>query len=70
MKIVSAISLFFFLAFGWQGATAQTITFKTSSVSYTERNERGKWGQWSDFVKADLVISIDGKKKPHRGELA
>lgn len=55
------MALLFFLSFGVK-ATAQTLTFRTSSVSYTEKNERGKWTGWSEFVKADLVITIDGKK--------
>lgn len=54
--------LLIFLSFGVEDAAAQTLKFKTSSVSITEKNERGKWSEWSDFVKADLVISIDAKK--------
>ena len=43
-------------------ATAQTFTLRTSSVSYSEKNQIGKWSKWSDFAKADLIITIDGKK--------
>jgi hypothetical protein len=35
---------------------------KTSSVSYIEKNSKNEWGKWSDFVKAELVVTIDGKK--------
>lgn len=62
MKIIPALSLFLFFFFGVQNANAQTLKFRTSSVSITEKNEKGKWSEWSDFVKADLVITIDGKK--------
>jgi hypothetical protein len=31
-------------------------------VSFIEKNGKGKWGEWSDFVKADLVVTIDAKK--------
>jgi hypothetical protein len=62
MKLYSSLLFLFFLSFGLQNSAAQTLTFKTSSVSITEKNERGKWNEWSDFVKADLVISIDAKK--------
>ena len=57
-------SFYFFLliAFLSVGSQAQTLTFKTSSVSVTEKNEKGKWNNWSDFVDADLIITIDGKK--------
>jgi hypothetical protein len=57
-------SLYFFFLFSFLsvGSQAQTLTFKTSSVSVTEKNEKGKWNNWSEFVDADLIITIDGKK--------
>ncbi|HLP63274.1 hypothetical protein [Flavobacterium sp.] len=57
-------SFYFFLliAFLSVGSQAQTLTFKTSSVSVTEKNDKGKWNNWSEFVDADLIITIDGKK--------
>ncbi len=62
MKSLSFLLLLVFFSFNSATAIAQTLTFKTSSVSYSEKNENGKWTNWSDFVKADLVITIDGKK--------
>ncbi len=62
MKIYPSVLLLLLLSFGLQKSVAQTLTFKTSSVSYTEKNERGKWSGWSDFVKAELIIDIDAKK--------
>lgn len=53
---------FIFIAFLSVGSQAQTLTFKTSSISVTEKNEKGKWNNWSDFVDANLIITIDGKK--------
>lgn len=57
-------SLYFFLFFAFLsvGSQAQTLTFRTSSVSVTEKNGKGKWNKWSEFVDADLIITIDGKK--------
>lgn len=43
-------------------AIGQTIKMKTSSVSYIEKNNKNEWGKWSDFVKAELVVTIDAKK--------
>lgn len=43
-------------------AFAQTIKLKTSSVSIVEKTIKGNWGKWSDFVKAEILITIDGKK--------
>ena len=62
MKIVPSFLCVFFFYFGLLNSTAQTINFKTSSVSIAEKNERGNWTEWSDFVTADLLITIDGKK--------
>ncbi len=43
-------------------ASAQVYRFKTSSVSIMEKNDKGKWGEWSDFKKCELIITLDGKK--------
>lgn len=59
---MKAFYLFAFIAFFGVSSQAQTITFKTSSVSVTEKNAKGSWNKWSDFVDADLIITIDGKK--------
>jgi hypothetical protein len=53
--------LFVFLSFGVI-SFGQTITLKTSSVSVVEKSARGSWGKWSDFVKAEILITIDAKK--------
>lgn len=51
-----------FCFFGNQKTLAQTITLKSSSVSITEKTAKGNWTDWSDFVKAELIITIDAKK--------
>jgi len=61
MKPIKFLFLFLLLGLGSK-ALAQPIRMKTSSVSIIEKNEAGKWGEWSDFVKAELVIVIDGAK--------
>ncbi len=53
--------LFVFLTFGIT-AFGQTISMKTSSVSVMEKSGKGTWGKWSDFVKAEILITIDAKK--------
>ena len=27
-----------------------------------EKNAKGEWGNWSEFTKAELIITLDGKK--------
>jgi hypothetical protein len=62
MKSLYLLVLLVFLGFGSTTLQAQTITMRTTSISVTEKNEKGVWNKWSDFVDADLVITIDGKK--------
>jgi hypothetical protein len=62
MKSLRYILLFAFLCLGFQKTSAQVYRFKTSSLSVMDRNEKGAWSKWSDFVKAEIVITLDGKK--------
>jgi len=62
MKSLYLFVLLAFLGLGSSTLQAQTITMRTSSISVTEKNEKGVWNKWSDFVDADLIITIDGKK--------
>ena len=61
MKHLQIALLLLFLSFGSK-SIGQTIRLKTSSVSYIEKVEKKGWGEWSDFVKAELVVTIDAKK--------
>jgi hypothetical protein len=45
-----------------QKSDAQPIRFKTSSVSFTDKNNDGTWSEWSDFVDANVLITLDAKK--------
>jgi hypothetical protein len=38
-----------FLGVGLQQTYSQNYNQKTSGVSVLEKNERGKWGKWSDL---------------------
>ncbi|MEN9928972.1 MAG: hypothetical protein RLZZ231_893 [Bacteroidota bacterium] len=57
-QVVILFSLLFISTFSF----GQTIKLKTSSVSFVEKTEKGKWGEWSDFTTAELLITIDAKK--------
>jgi hypothetical protein len=54
--------LLVFLLFGLLSGYSQTITMKTSSVSVCEKTARGSWSDWTDFKKAEVLITIDAKK--------
>jgi hypothetical protein len=62
MKSLRYLLLFTMLCFGFQKTTAQVYRFKTSSLSVMDKNDKGAWNKWSDFKKAQIIITLDGKK--------
>ncbi|WP_396156220.1 hypothetical protein [Flavobacterium sp.] len=61
MKPFQLLIVCFFLIYG-SIASAQPIRFKTSSVSFTDKKDNGDWNDWSEFVEANVLISMDPKK--------
>lgn len=51
-----------FLLFGFQQIQAQTYKFKTSGFSVLEKNEKGKWGKWSDLNSTAILVTLDTDK--------
>lgn len=51
-----------FLGIGSQQVYSQDYKFKTSGVSVLEKNEKGKWGKWSDLQLVNVVVSLDTNK--------
>lgn len=60
MKPFHLLIVCLFLSFG-NIASAQPIRFKTSSVSFTDKKDNGDWNEWSDFVEANVLITLDPK---------
>jgi len=54
--------LFLLFSFAIQKSYSQPIRFKTSSVSFTDKKVNGSWNEWSDFVDANVLITLDAKK--------
>jgi hypothetical protein len=48
-----------FLGVGLQQTYSQNYKFKTSGVSVLEKNERGKWGKWSDLQLVNILVSLE-----------
>lgn len=48
--------------FGAHKTSAQPIRFQTSSVSFIDKKNNGQWNDWSDFVDAKVLITVDAKK--------
>ncbi|SFC84033.1 hypothetical protein [Flavobacterium phragmitis] len=51
-----------FLAFGLQQVQSQSYHFKTSGFSVLQKNERGKWGNWSALELVNLSVVLDTDK--------
>lgn len=62
MKLINFLFLFFFIFFFVPKTIGQTYRFKTNTLSIMEKDKKGKWGNWTDFKKANLIIELDGKK--------
>ncbi|KAF2329310.1 MAG: hypothetical protein REI96_09195 [Flavobacterium nitrogenifigens] len=54
--------LLLFLVFGLQQVQSQSYHFKTSGFSVLEKNERGKWGEWSNLDLVNLSVVLDTNK--------
>ncbi|MEZ7500650.1 hypothetical protein QO200_18185 [Flavobacterium sp. Arc3] len=62
MKQIKLYIVLLFLGVGLQQTYSQNYKFKTSGVSVLEKNERGKWGKWSDLKLVNVVVSLDTDK--------
>ena len=61
MKAIHLLIGCLFFSYG-SIASAQPIRFKTSSVSFIDKKDNGDWNEWSEFVDANVLISVDAKK--------
>lgn len=62
MNTIRISILFLFLGFGLQQSYSQSYRFKTSGVSVLEKNDKGKWGKWSDLDLVNLSVILDTDK--------
>lgn len=51
-----------FLGIGMLQSYSQTYKFRTSGFSVLERNEKGKWGKWSDLNLVNILVTLDTDK--------
>jgi hypothetical protein len=54
--------LLLFIGIGLQQGYGQVYKFKTSGFSVLEKNERGKWGNWSELKLVNVLVSLDTNK--------
>ena len=62
MKYLNIFLFLIVLNFGAQKTYAQPILFQTSSVSFTDKKDNDQWNEWSDFVDAKVLITLNPKK--------
>ncbi|MFD1604908.1 hypothetical protein ACFSJW_05715 [Flavobacterium artemisiae] len=62
MSVVRIFIILFFLSFGLQEVQSQSYRFKTSGFSVLQKNERGKWGEWSSLDLVNLSVVLDTDK--------
>ncbi|SDW39882.1 hypothetical protein [Flavobacterium degerlachei] len=62
MNKIKIYIVLLFLGLGLQHSYGQKYQFKTSGFSVLEKNERGKWGKWSDLKLVNLLVSLDTDK--------
>jgi hypothetical protein len=62
MAKIKIILVLAFLAMGFNPSYSQTYKFKTSGLSVMEKDQRGKWGKWSDLNLVNILVSLDTDK--------
>jgi hypothetical protein len=51
-----------FLCFGLQLTYGQTYKFSTSGLSVMQKDQKGKWGNWSDLKLVNILVKLDTDK--------
>ena len=62
MAKIKIIIVLVFLAMGLQQSYSQTYKFKTSGFSVMEKDQKGKWGKWSDLDLVNILVKLDTDK--------
>lgn len=62
MTKIKIIFVILFLSMGLNYSYSQTYKFKTSGFSVLEKDEKGKWGKWSDLDLVNILVTLDTNK--------
>ena len=62
MTKIKIIIILAFLGFGLHISYSQTYNFKTSGFSVLEKDQKGKWGKWSDLDLVNISVKLDTDK--------
>lgn len=59
IKILIALT---FIGLGLNQAYSQTYKFSTSGLSVMQKDQKGKWGKWSDLSLVNILVKLDTDK--------
>ena len=62
MAKIKIIIVLAFFAMGLNSSYGQTYRFKTSGLSVMQKDQKGKWGKWSDLDLVNILVSLDTDK--------
>ncbi len=62
MANIKLLIVLVLLLFGFQESYSQTYNFTTSGFSVLEKNQKGKWGNWTDLELVNIVVKLDTNK--------
>lgn len=62
MAKIKIIITLVFLVMGLHQSYSQTYKFKTSGFSVMEKDQKGKWGKWSDLNLVNILVKLDTDK--------
>ena len=62
MAKIKIILVLFFVIMGLQKSHSQTYKFITSGLSVLEKDQKGKWGKWSDLKLVTILVTLDTDK--------
>ena len=62
MAKIKIIIVLAFFTMGLHQSFGQTYRFKTSGLSVMQKDQKGKWGKWSDLDLVNLLVALDTDK--------
>jgi hypothetical protein len=62
MTKIKIITILAFFTLGLNQSYSQIYKFKTSGLSVMQKDQRGKWGKWSDLKLVNIFVKLDTDK--------
>jgi hypothetical protein len=62
MAKIKIIIVLAFFTLGLHQSYGQVYRFKTSGLSVMQKDQKGKWGKWSDLDLVNILVALDTDK--------